>query len=104
MSSNNRREALHNKVTYDEDAHVHLGYYEDGHDFEAIALKVSEEKAWHVFFAFAQYGLGIPHSLKRARHEPEFGTLIFTTSSGTRAQKEFTRWVEGEVLPQLQPR
>jgi len=37
-------------MRYDSRYHLHLGYYENGHDLEAVALKQEKEAVWDVFF------------------------------------------------------
>ena len=44
-------------VEYDENYHLHLGYYENNCDFECVAFKRKMEDVWDVFFDFEQYGL-----------------------------------------------
>ncbi|WP_270181262.1 DUF3986 family protein [Alkalihalobacillus sp. CinArs1] len=34
---------------YDASQHLHIGYYEDGYDYEVIAYKREKEAVWDVF-------------------------------------------------------
>ncbi|MFC4388288.1 DUF3986 family protein [Gracilibacillus marinus] len=37
-------------MLFDENLHMHVGYYEDGHDIEGIFLKVYEKDIWCLFY------------------------------------------------------
>lgn len=80
---------------------MHLGYYERGHDFEAIALKVSGGNTWHVFFPFDAYGLPVPSAYSAAPEEEDFGTLILAGEGHAALQQTFIRWAEEKLLPLL---
>lgn len=92
-----RKEGVHQR--YDASQHLHLGYYDGGHDFEAIALKVEGENLWHIFFPFDSYDLPVPAQLAKALRQSEFGSLIFTAKKETGLQQRFVQWVERELLP-----
>ncbi|MGD7007952.1 DUF3986 family protein [Metabacillus sp. 84] len=47
-------------MLYDDRYHLHVGYYENGEDFEAIAYKRQSQETWDIFFDFEQYGLSKP--------------------------------------------
>jgi hypothetical protein len=66
-------------MPYDESQHLHVGYYEHGHDLEAVALKVKGRDLWHVFFPFEDYGLQVPASYRDAPREAGLGLLIFSS-------------------------
>ncbi|WP_246944935.1 DUF3986 family protein [Bacillus pinisoli] len=44
-------------MLYDDRYHLHVGYYENGFDLEAIALKRKSHEVWDFFFDVEQYGL-----------------------------------------------
>ncbi|MGX6445764.1 DUF3986 family protein [Neobacillus sp. K501] len=37
-------------MIFDDRYHLHVGYYEEGHDLEAIFMKVQNEDKWCMFF------------------------------------------------------
>ncbi|MBI2143705.1 DUF3986 family protein [Candidatus Woesearchaeota archaeon] len=88
-----------------EDKHLHLGYYEDGHDLEGIALKVDGQDKWHVFFDFWRYCLPVPVSLRHAQKEAYAGVHVFTVTDTQVINKEvhnrFSAFVVKKVLPRL---
>ncbi|WP_186580202.1 DUF3986 family protein [Aquibacillus kalidii] len=62
-------------MLYDDRYHMHLGYYENGFDLEAIAFKRQAQEIWDIFFDFEQYGM------KKTIQESElkgFGIKIFS--------------------------
>jgi hypothetical protein len=42
-----------------EGLHLHLGYYQERHDLEAIAFKRKEIHTWDIYFDSDQYNLPI---------------------------------------------
>jgi len=67
------------EIKYDDQYHLHLGYYENECDYESVAFKRLSEDVWDVFFDFKQYGL------KNTIQENElslegFGAKIFSIS------------------------
>ncbi|APH04814.1 DUF3986 family protein [Bacillus weihaiensis] len=42
-------------MIYDDKYHLHIGYYEDGFDLEAVAFKRQSQDIWDIFFDFEQY-------------------------------------------------
>lgn len=48
-------------MIFDDRYHLHVGYYEDGHDLEAIFMKVQNEDKWCMFFDHEQYKTPINH-------------------------------------------
>ncbi|MDM5338504.1 DUF3986 family protein [Fictibacillus enclensis] len=44
-------------MLYDDRYHMHLGYYENGFDLEAVAFKRQSQEIWDIFFDFEHYGL-----------------------------------------------
>lgn len=95
-------------MKYDYNTHLHLGYYEEGHDIEGVALKVSGKEEWHVFFNFSQYGLPVPLGLKQrhATEEAYAGVHVFTVSDKQANNKEihnkFSSFVTKKVIPHLE--
>lgn len=88
-------------MKYTKSSHLHVGYYERGHDLEAVALKVVGRQLWHVFFPFDEYALGIPKGLEDSPRDPLFGTLILTCADEADVQREYVEWVETKLLSQL---
>ncbi|KKB35348.1 DUF3986 family protein [Bacillus thermotolerans] len=64
-------------MLYDDTRHLHVGYYENGYDLEAVALKRQSEDQWDIFFPFEQYGLK-PAAQENEVSFEEFGTRIFS--------------------------
>lgn len=85
-------------MKYVKSFHLHVGYYERGHDFEAVAVKVAGRRLWHVFFPFDEDELEVPSELKASPRDPMFGTLIFTCADDADAQREFAEFVETRLL------
>ena len=88
-------------VEYDENYHMHLGYYENNFDFECVAFKRKSEDVWDVFFDFKQYGFTnlIPEN---ALSIDGYGSRIFfinteelTYDSGA---KQFEKWLSLQKL------
>ena len=72
-------------MRYDSRYHLHLGYYENSHDLEAVALKQENEAVWDVFFNCND------------EQSDEFGTRIFSITQddldyGT-GSSLFARWL-----------
>ncbi|WP_404430860.1 DUF3986 family protein [Sutcliffiella horikoshii] len=47
-------------MLFDNNYHLHAGYYKDGHDLEAIFLKVKNQNVWCMFFENDFYQLNLP--------------------------------------------
>lgn len=95
-------------MKYDDGKHLHLGYHEEGHDIEGIALKVDGKEEWHVFFNFGEYGLRVPVGLKHrhAREETYAGVHVFTVTDKQANNREihnkFSSFVVKKVIPSLE--
>lgn len=84
-------------MLYDERYHLHLGYYKNGFDLEAIAFKRQSDSIWDIFFDFDQYGLKKP---VEETESTEFGIRIFSVETeeldykdGT---KQFEEWLSSQ--------
>ena len=64
-------------ISYDDKYHLHLGYYEDNCDYEAIAFKRQLEDVWDIFFDFKGYGFKNITPKDELTLDP-FGTRIFS--------------------------
>ncbi|WP_240733064.1 DUF3986 family protein [Jeotgalibacillus sp. S-D1] len=62
-------------MLYDDRYYLHLGYYENGYDLEAIAFKRKSQGVWDIFFDFERYGLENPNEKNELN---EFGIKIFS--------------------------
>lgn len=91
-------------MKYVKSSHLHVGYYERGHDFEGVALKVAGRRLWHVFLPFDEYELEVPTELEGSPRDPLFGTLIFTCADEADVQRDFIQWVETKLLEPAQLR
>ncbi len=87
-------------MDYENNKHLHVGYYESGYDIEGIALKVSNKQSWDVFFNFKDYNLPIPSKFRKAS-ESSFGTRIFSANNEIESQKRFSKWVAKELIQLL---
>ncbi len=83
-------------MLYDDSCHMHLGYYENGFDLEAVAFKRQSQEIWDIFFDFKQYGL------KKPVQENElllsgFGIRIFSIETNeldyNYGVKKFRKWL-----------
>ncbi|MFX3624811.1 MAG: DUF3986 family protein [Ectobacillus sp.] len=78
-----------------EDGHLHLGYYEDGHDLEAIAYKRKGEDIWDVYFDFTK---NVPPSMKDKVYIPYLGYHILVIQSNELTYEEgsekFAEWLK----------
>lgn len=81
---------------YDSKYHLHLGYYEQGYDFEAIAYKKNQTNTWDVFFDFESYNLKIPEKYKEQYYE-KYGVKIFSLHTNdldyTLGSSELKKWL-----------
>lgn len=86
-------------MVYDETQHLHIGYYENGLDFEAVGLKQVENDVWDIYFNFLEHNLDEP-SINFHKVEP-FGCKILSISkidlSSEEAAEYFKIWIEKEV-------
>ncbi len=92
-------------MKYEGKKHLHIGYYEDGHDIEGAALKVEGEGKWHVFFNFGQYGLPVPVALRKAEVDAYAGVHVFTVSdreiNNRQVHKKLGDFAAKDVIPLL---
>jgi hypothetical protein len=65
---------------YDPNLHLHIGYYDNGLDYEATAYKRKQGDAWDVFFNFAAYHISSSNQDKENYLEHE-GFKIFSVRS-----------------------
>jgi len=81
---------------YLSDRHIHIGYYENGHDVEAIAFQDQSTNSWDMFFNDSYdpglFGLNVP----RDNH---FGVKIFSEMNEDRLELRFHLWVENVLIP-----
>ncbi|MCI2257014.1 DUF3986 family protein [Domibacillus sp. PGB-M46] len=81
-------------MLYDDRYHMHLGYYENGFDLEAIAFKRQSQEIWDIFFDFEQYGLKKPVQETELK---EFSIKIFSIESKeldyNYGAKKFEQWL-----------
>ncbi len=87
-------------MNYENNKHLHVGYYEDEYDIEGIALKIFNEQSWDVFFNFKDYDLPIPSKFRNAS-ESSFGIRIFSAKNEVESQKKFSKWVANELIQLL---
>jgi hypothetical protein len=61
-------------MIFDDRYHLHVGYYEEGHDLEAIFMKVQNEDKWCMFFDQEHYKTSI--NLNEFEYYKGFGLLV----------------------------
>lgn len=61
-------------VEFDERFHLHVGYYENNYELEAIFLKQQDQDVWYLFFENEVYHLKLPK--EEYSESTDFGTLI----------------------------
>jgi len=61
------------KIVFDPTMHLHLGYYENNEDIEAVAYKVKNEEKWYVFLE-EDTSLSIRD---QSKYWPSYGYHIF---------------------------
>ncbi|MGG1217299.1 DUF3986 family protein [Priestia endophytica] len=81
---------------YDSNLHLHIGYYDNGLDYEATAYKRQQGDAWDVFFNFAAYNISSSNQDKENYLENE-GFKIFSVRSKNLdyedEAKKFEEWL-----------
>ncbi|PKG24362.1 DUF3986 family protein [Niallia nealsonii] len=63
---------------FDPDQHLHIGYYENGFDLEAVAYKVLGEDKWVIFWPNDQKCEFNKNILSSCNFHPYFGYEIFS--------------------------
>lgn len=61
-------------MIFDDRYHLHVGYYEDQKDLEAIFLKVKGQKIWCMFFENSFYECDLPE--EKYPSIKDFGLLV----------------------------
>lgn len=61
-------------MEFDDRFHLHVGYYENDNDIEAIFLKQKDKDVWYLFFENEFYNLEL--SKEKYPESSDFGTLI----------------------------
>ncbi|KYG32977.1 DUF3986 family protein [Priestia endophytica] len=89
---------------YDPNLHLHIGYYDNGLDYEATAYKRKQGDAWDVFFNFAAYNISSSNQDKENYLEHE-GFKIFSVRSKNLdyedGAKKFEEWLLKNNIIQL---
>lgn len=86
-------------MDYDENIHLHVGYYENEMDIEAIALKRKGTETWDIFINFQENGVPEP-PIRFKKIEP-FGCQIMSISI-TNFNEEICyvflkNWIESQI-------
>ncbi|KZZ84418.1 MULTISPECIES: DUF3986 family protein [Bacillaceae] len=88
-------------MLYDDRYHLHLGYYKNGFDLEAIAYKRQSQEIWDIFFDFEQYDLKNPVQDSELSFE-HFGTRIFSVEMKELdydyGAKQFEQWLYSQKI------
>ncbi|RZT21339.1 DUF3986 family protein [Fictibacillus sp. BK138] len=66
-------------IEYDDNYHMHLGYYENNCDYESVAYKRLTEDIWDIYFDFKQYGIENTNLVNELTIEGS-GTRIFSVN------------------------
>lgn len=86
-------------MLYEERYHLHLEYYEDGFDLEAIAFKRETQQIWDIFFDYEQLGLKKPELLTEGT---EFGVKILSIDTNQLEYlggvELFTQWLSNQRI------
>lgn len=81
---------------YDTNLHLHIGYYENGLDYEATAYKRNQEDVWDIFFDFETYDISSSNQDKENYREYE-GFKIFSVNGKNleyeEGAKKFKEWL-----------
>ena len=80
------------------DSHLHLGYYENSHDFEAVAFQQEENDKWDVYFDDSGVSDLIGYDQLR---DSNFGIVIFSEPCEDNLRNRFHDWVVNVLLTTL---
>ncbi|MEB2629992.1 DUF3986 family protein [Peribacillus frigoritolerans] len=69
------------KFVFDPNQHLHLGYYKNTLDLEAVAYKVQSECKWVVFWDNEQDSTLLSSVLKPENFYERYGYIIFTVDT-----------------------
>lgn len=88
-------------MLYDERYHLHVGYYDNGFDLEAVALKRQLEEVWDIFFDFEGYRLVSPIQEDKIMLNG-FGIRIISIAADEldyqQAAHDFEQWLSNQGL------
>ncbi|WP_044895236.1 DUF3986 family protein [Bacillus alveayuensis] len=65
-------------MKFDSNQHLHLGYYENNVDLEAVAYKIQNENKWVVFLDHEQDTTLVQKILNQYNYHEKYGYKIFT--------------------------
>ncbi|MGO5005149.1 DUF3986 family protein [Bacillus wiedmannii] len=88
------------KIKYNSE-HLHLGYYEDGHDIEAIAYKRTDKDIWDIFLDFDHYKISLNRDNYEYKEYDGYKILSLSTHDldYDYGVLQFTKWLlENKVL------
>ncbi|KYD08453.1 DUF3986 family protein [Caldibacillus debilis] len=93
-------------MKFDPTQHLHLGYYENGADLEAIAYKIQNENKWVVFFDMGHDAEIVKKISGRYEHHEGYGYKIFTVDaedlSYEAGSRLFAEWLkENQIIETL---
>ncbi len=86
-------------MLYEDRYHMHLGYYENGFDLEAVAFKRQSQEVWDIFFDFKEYGLKKPVQDTELKG---FGIRVFSIEieelDYNFGAKKFKQWLSNQKI------
>ncbi|WP_203364556.1 DUF3986 family protein [Bacillus sp. REN10] len=81
---------------YEQGVHLHIGYYEDGHDIEVVAYKALNEDYWDVIVD--EHDKGVFEQFKPCGKECNHGLILYTIDDsmidGDYPMKSFKAWLK----------
>lgn len=85
-------------MRFDSNQHLHIGYYENGYDLEAVAYKVLDEDKWIVFWPKDQKYEFNRKILSSCKFHPYHGYEIFAIQQEDLSYKtgcnQFADWLK----------
>lgn len=79
----------------DESMHLHVGYYEQGYDYEGLFFKSLETGRWLLFFDQKSYGLNLLKSYEEYDH---LGLFIGEYPIEEEGQRLFEHFLKGNGI------
>lgn len=77
--------------------HWHIGYYENGCDFEAVGYP-NRDGTWNIYFEDYTEEEGL-HVYNDKGDRVVVGKFLFKVVSREEAEEKFHKWIENELIP-----
>ncbi|AKU27433.1 hypothetical protein AVP43_00144 [Geobacillus stearothermophilus] len=89
-------------MKFDPNQHLHLGYYENNVDLEAVAYKIQNENKWVVFLDNEQDTTLVKKILDKYDFHEKYGYKIFTVDADDLSyevgSKLFEEWLKANNI------